>query len=178
MNYFVIVISVILLGILMYIDFVILFVGEDFRSGIAVIPILLLANIFLGIYYNLSIWYKLTNKTIYGAYLYSFGAIITVVLNIIWIPIFGYMGSAWATLICYFAMMLASYLLSRKYYVVKYNIGKIIWYIGSAMMLYLISQWINISDFSFKIIVNSAFFFAYLTMLYFMERKRLTVRKI
>jgi len=174
MNYFVIIIGILMLGILMYLDVVITFVGEGFRSGIKVIPILLLANIFLGIFYNLSIWYKLNNKTIYGALLFSFGALITVVLNILWIPVYGYMGSAWATLICYFSMAVASYFIGKKHYPVPYNVTKIVLYIGSAVALFIISNNINFDSFVQKTIVNTAFFFLYIIVIYFVERKKLT----
>ncbi len=176
MNYFVIIIGIIMMGILMYLDVVIKFVGEEFRIGVKVVPILLLANVFLGIFYNLSVWYKLKNKTIYGAALYSFGALITVVLNIIWIPIYGYVGSAWATLICYAAMAVGSYFIGRKIYPIPYNIKKIFLYIGSAIGLYLISTQINFHSFSEKMLVNSAFLILYLLIIIFSERKRLTAK--
>ena len=130
MKYFVIACSLIFLGIMMYIDVVMLFIGEDFREGVKVVPILLLANLFLGIYFNLSIWYKLTGKTLYGAYIAILGAIITLVLNYIWIPVFGYIGSAWATLICYFIMMVASYFTGQKHFLLNYDLKRIIFYIG------------------------------------------------
>ncbi len=81
---------------MMYIDIVILFIGTAYREGKAVIPLLLLGNLFLGVFYNFSIWYKLTNKTIYGAALSIIGATITIILNILLIPSMGYYGSAWA----------------------------------------------------------------------------------
>ncbi|RZK30828.1 MAG: polysaccharide biosynthesis protein [Hymenobacter sp.] len=76
----------------------------EYRTGLGVVPILLLANLFLGVYYNLSVWFKLTDKTYYGTYIGAAGAVLTVGLNFVLIPVLGYMGSAWATLACYFLM--------------------------------------------------------------------------
>ncbi len=90
MNYFVIACLLIFLGIMLYMDIIKHFIGPRFHEGLAVVPILLLANMFLGIYWNLSIWYKLTSKTMYGASFAIAGALITIVLNIWWIPHFGY----------------------------------------------------------------------------------------
>ncbi len=97
----------------------------------------MMANLFLGVYYNLSIWYKLTAKTSWGAWLSLIGAVITLVLNFWWIPlssehlIYGYYGSAWATFICYGSMMILSYLIGQKYFPVKYNLVKFVGYLGS-----------------------------------------------
>jgi len=98
----------------------------------------LLANLFLGIYYNLSIWYKLTEKTKYGAYLSIFGAIITLALNFMLIPIIGFVGSAWATLACYFSMTVASYYLGKKYFPVPYNIKRIGIYLFTMLGIYIV----------------------------------------
>ncbi len=124
------------LSILLFIDFAKLAVGSDFHAGIKVVPILLLANLCLGLYYNFSIWYKLTDKTIYGAYISVAGAVITVVLNLLLIPRIGYVGSAWATLACYFTMTLLSYLIGKRYYPVPYPILKIVGYIVLALLIY------------------------------------------
>ncbi len=142
MKYFVIVCSFIFLAIMMYIDVVKYFVGKDYFEGLVVVPILLLANMFLGIFYNLSIWYKLTDKTRFGAYLSIMGAVITLVLNYILIPLIGYMGSAWATFFCYTSMMVASYFIGQKHYHVDYNIKRILLYILVAVALYYGSTFI------------------------------------
>src|ERR1019366_6553727 len=110
---------------MMNMDIVKYFVGSKFRVGLKVVPILLLANLCLGVFFNLSIWYKLTGHTRFEAYLAIFGALITLGLNIWWIPIFGYMGAAWATLVCYAAMMVASYFIGQKYYPIDYHLIRI-----------------------------------------------------
>ena len=143
MKYFVIVCSLIFLGTMMNMNWIQYFVGKAFREGIAVVPILLLANLFLGIFYNQSIWYKLTGQTHYGALLTIFGAVITIVLNIYWIPRIGYMGCAWATLICYTGMMVASYFMGNKHYPVNYDLKRIFGYLGLSVTLYAISIFIT-----------------------------------
>ena len=129
MNYFVIICSFIFLAVMLYIDIVKRFIGPDYRSGLGVVPILLMANLCLGVYYNLAIWYKLTAKTKLGAWVAVFGAVVTLIFNFWLIPILGYMGAAWATLICYASMMILSYFVGQKHYPVSYNIKSFFYYI-------------------------------------------------
>ncbi|MBC7848505.1 MAG: polysaccharide biosynthesis C-terminal domain-containing protein [Chitinophagaceae bacterium] len=112
----------------------------EYAQGIYIVPILAMGSIFLGIYYNLSIWYKLTNRNMFGAYITISGAIITIVLNIILIPKFHYMGAAWATFICYAFMMVASYIQGQKYYPVPYAKKKLITYIVICALIYIIHE--------------------------------------
>ncbi|MEI7501093.1 MAG: polysaccharide biosynthesis C-terminal domain-containing protein, partial [Bacteroidota bacterium] len=146
MDYFVIVVSTIFLVTMLFLDTVFIrLTGPEFRSARAVIPVLMLAKLFLGIYFNLSIWYKLTGKTLFGALITLIGMIITLGLNIYWIPlspdhlIYGYLGSAWATMACYSVMMVLAYLIGQKYYPIPYNLKKFFGYIGLALLLYAIS---------------------------------------
>ena len=140
MNYFVIVCTTLFLFVLLYLDILKYFIRkEEFWQGLRVVPILLFANIFLGIYYNLSVWYKLTAMNRMGAYVSIAGALITLVLNYLLIPHFGYMGSAWATLFCYASMVVISYVQGTRYYPVPYNLGKILLLLGSALLVYFIS---------------------------------------
>lgn len=112
--------------------------NERWAEGLDVVPLLALGNIFLGIYYNLSVWYKLTNKNKYGAYITIAGAVITILLNIILIPIWHYTGAALATFCCYFIMMLLSYKLGQKHYPVPYPVKKLIAYIVLVVLIYLL----------------------------------------
>jgi len=100
------------------------------------VPVLLLANLFLGIYVNLSIWYKLTDRTLIGAMVSLCAAALTIYLNIKWIPVYGYTGSAWAHLIGYGGMAFVSYFLGQIFYPVKYDIFRILFYIGLGLGLY------------------------------------------
>lgn len=136
LRFFVIFCVFIFLLVTLFIDFFKYFVGPEFRVGLDVVPVLLLANLFLGIYVNLSIWYKLTDHTLIGAFVALCGAALTVELNIWWIPRYGYMGSAWATLACYGGMAGASYLLGRIYYPVNYDVLRILAYIALGLGLY------------------------------------------
>jgi O-antigen/teichoic acid export membrane protein len=136
LKFFVIFCVFIFLLVTLFIDFFKYFVGDEFRAGLEVVPILLLANLCLGIYVNLSIWYKLTDRTLMGALVSLAGAVLTIVLNVWWIPILGYVGSAWATLACYGSMAVVSYLLGQKYYPVDYDVKRVIGYIGLGVGLY------------------------------------------
>ena len=142
MQYFVMAGVFIFLLVTLYIDLFQYFIGPEFRAGLAVTPILLLANLCLGIYVNLSIWYKLSDRTGLGAWVSIAGALLTIALNILWIPRWGYMGSAWATLACYSFMMLLSWLLGRHYYRVDYPLGRIGLYIGLGLGLYFANQYL------------------------------------
>ncbi|MDD5269237.1 MAG: polysaccharide biosynthesis C-terminal domain-containing protein [Methylococcales bacterium] len=137
LKFFVIFCVFIFLLVTLFIDFFKYFLGQEFRAGLEVVPILLLANLFLGIYVNLSIWYKLTDNTLMGAFVSLSGAALTIVLNIWWIPLLGYVGSAWATLACYASMAMVSYLLGRHYYPVAYDVKRILGYITLGVGLYI-----------------------------------------
>jgi O-antigen/teichoic acid export membrane protein len=136
LRYFVVFCVFIFLLVTLFIDFFKYFVGPEFRSGLDVVPILLLANLFLGIYVNLSIWYKLTDHTLIGAGVSLCAAALTIYLNIIWIPVYGYTGSAWAHLIGYAGMAFVSYVLGQIYYPVKYDVLRILAYIGLGLGIY------------------------------------------
>lgn len=128
MNWFVISCSMIYLSVMLFMDIIKYFIGEAYHGGLSIVPILLFANLFLGIYYNLSIWFKLNDKTYLGAWMTIGGAILTIILNYIWIPSYGYYGASWATFVVYFIMMIFSFILGHKFYPVPYDLKKIILY--------------------------------------------------
>jgi O-antigen/teichoic acid export membrane protein len=140
MTYFVLFGLAIFLGVMLNIDIIKHFIGRKFYPGIGIVPILLLANLCLGVVFNLSIWYKLNNMTKYGAYITIFGAVVTIASNMVLIPMMGYAGAAWATLICYFLMMLLSYFWGQKYFRVEYEVGKLAAYFALAMVLFFVSK--------------------------------------
>jgi O-antigen/teichoic acid export membrane protein len=111
-----------------------------YREGLEVVPYLLLANVCVGIYYNLSAWYKLSDKTIYGTLIGIFGAVVTIVLNYFLIPVYGYMGCAIATLVCYASMMLMSYFFGQKHYPVSYQVVRILVYFGLSIFCIILSN--------------------------------------
>lgn len=114
------------------------FANPTWAEGLEVVPLLALGNIFLGIYYNLSVWYKLTDKNSYGAVITIGGAIITIVLNMVLIPRLHYTGAAIATFCCYLFMMLSSYLLGQKYYPVPYAVKKLTAYLTMVVLIYIL----------------------------------------
>lgn len=145
--------------------------NESYWVGLQVVPILLMANIFLGIYYNQSIWYKLSGKTKFGAYIAIIGAVLTIVINALYIPTYGYMASAWATLIVYFVQMLVSYILGQKHYPIPYNLKKFFLYIALALTIYAISPFLKVNNFALNLFIQNGLLLMFvLTAIYF-ERK-------
>jgi O-antigen/teichoic acid export membrane protein len=143
MKFFVIACCFMFLLIAMFLDFWKLLIASKFKEyaeGIHIVPVLAMASVFLGIYYNLSIWYKLTNKNMFGAYITLGGAALTILLNIWWIPSFGYTGAAWATFICYAFMMVVSYIQGQKHYPIPYAKKKLIAYLTISGILYFIHE--------------------------------------
>ncbi len=180
MDYFIIIVSLIFLVTMLYLDDFIMpiLVGKKYWEGKGVIPVLMMANLFLGVYYNLSIWYKLTAKTSWGAWLSLIGAIITLALNFWWIPlssdhlIYGYYGSAWATFICYGSMMILSYLIGQKYFPVKYNLIKFAGYLGLSVLLYVFSIFIKPESLMLRIGFHSVLLLIFASCVYIVEKPR------
>lgn len=173
MKYFVIICSVLFLGTMMNIEWIQYFVGEEYRVGMDVVPILLLANLFLGIFINQSIWYKLTGQTGYGALLTILGAIITVSLNLYWIPKVGFIGAAWATFICYASMMVVSYFLGNKHYPVNYDLKRIWGYLGLSVTLYFISTLLKIDSITGTLLVNNLLLIGFIALVWKLEKNNL-----
>lgn len=140
LNWFVICCVFLFLLVTLYLDLFQYFVGSAYREGLGIVPVLLLANLLLGIYVNLSIWYKLTDRTLLGAGVSLIGAGITVVLLFWWVPDYGYVGAAWAHLVCYGAMVTLSYWLGRRYYPVPYDLRRVIGYVLFGGALFVFSQ--------------------------------------
>ena len=154
-KYFIICGLTIFLMVVLYIDAFKLFIGPSYREGITIVPILLLANLFLGVFYNFSIWYKLNDMTRYGAYLAVFGAVITILLNILLIPQWGYIGSAWATFVCYLSMMILSCYWGQKYYKIPYQFKNAVFYLFVALGLYVLNLFIDFDNQVLKYTVKS-----------------------
>lgn len=172
MTYFVIFTWMIFLGVTLYIDIFKYFIGPDFWQGLVIVPIVLVAKLFLGIFYNLSVWYKLTNKTLYGAAIALTGAFITIALNVYLIPKIGYIGSAWANFICYLSMMLISFFWGRKIYKVDYNLLKIFLYSGLAVGLYFLSTVIQVKLDAVHFLINTLLLSTYFFAVYFWEVRK------
>ncbi len=139
MKFFVITISVMFLAVALFLDIWKYFIRNPAMwEGLKIVPILLLANMFLGIYYNLSIWYKLTNRIIAGAYITLIGAAITLLINYLFIPWYSYMACAWATFFSYGTMMTISFLWGQKAYHIPYAWKKLTAFIVIVVLLYFI----------------------------------------
>ncbi|HEY4652555.1 MAG TPA: polysaccharide biosynthesis C-terminal domain-containing protein [Pontibacter sp.] len=175
MKWFVIVCAAMFLFISVFRDdFGMLFLRKpEYREGLMVVPVLLLANLFLGVYYNLSVWFKLTDKTKYGTYISFGGAAITIVGNLLLIPVLGYMGSAIATLVCYFGMALVSYLLGNKHYPIPYPVKTIAGYILLAVGLVWATIVVDIENWWIRHAFNLILCLAFAAMVWFFERRRL-----
>lgn len=130
------------LGIVFNLDLLILILGEEYRSGQHIVPILLMAYIFLGLYYNVGIWFKLSDKTIYGAFISAIGMVITLVVSISLLPQIGTVASAYAALICYAVMVLIGYVLGQKHYPIHYDVGRIGFYLLITAGLILMARYI------------------------------------
>lgn len=145
--------------------------NEIYWVGLKVVPILLLANIFLGIYYNQSIWYKLSGKTKYGAYIALIGALLTIIINILYIPIYGYMACAWATLIVYFVQMVISYFLGQRHHPIPYNVKKFFFYIGFALLLFAASPYLEVNNFALNLIIQNSLLLMFVVIAVILEKK-------
>ena len=172
MKYYFIVASFITLTLLCFLDLAVLLIGENFRSGMDVIPILLIAYVCFGAVFNLSFWYKLNDKTIYGMLIAIVGAAVTIVMNIILVPKIGFYGSAWATLGAYVAMLIMSYYLGNKKYPVNYNLKEIGFYVFLAAGLYFIHFIFNFEG-VLKYITATAAVIIYATVVLKKEKKLL-----
>jgi O-antigen/teichoic acid export membrane protein len=157
MKFFIFFCMLIFLVVTLFIDLFKYFIGQDFREGLEIVPLILMANLFMGIFYNLSVWYKLTDKTRYSAYLVITGAIVTFVINYFFIPLYGYMASAWGHFFSYLLMIVLSYLIGRKYYKINYDLKRIGVYVVSGFLIYLFFNWIKLDNSIFLILLKVLF---------------------
>ena len=186
MKYFTILTSAAFLGILLYVDIIKYFIRSNaYFEGLVILPLLLFSAVLFGIYYNLAFWYKLSGKTYYGAIISGIGAIITIVGNIILIPIFetlyagqGYIGAAIVTLFCFLTMSIISYVLGQKHYPINYDLKRIIGYMIFAILLFLTSDFL-ISPLPAleKYTFNTLILAIYLGVAYYFERPSKQIAK-
>jgi len=175
MKYFVIFGLLIFLGMVLYIDVIKLIIrNPEYYEGFSIVPVILLANLFFGIYFALSMWYKLTDMTRYGAYIAVGGAVVTITLNFILIPIFGYKGSAFAVLFTFFGMMVVSYFFGQKYYPIPYNIKRIFTYFLIAGILYIFSLYTSSLSTFLMYLSHTFFLFLFLSSVYILEKNEIS----
>ena len=170
LNYFIIIGSLVFVGIVVFIDILKqLFINEAYWEAIVIVPIVLLANLFLGVYHNLAIWYKLTDKTRFAMLFSIIGAIITILMNVILIPKIGFIASAWATLLAYGSMMVLSYFIGKKHYPVPYNLKKS----GSYLVASILISFISFQYFRENYLVSIGFVLAFGILIFWNEKKEL-----
>lgn len=165
MKFFIIFSLLIFLGMTLYMDIFKYIIQRDYWVGLNVVPIVLMSFIFQGIFFNLSLWYKLTDKTMYGAWFSILGTIIIVVGNVLLVPRFGYTGAAWAAFACYFVIMLVSYYFGQKYMPIKYDLKTIGFYTLVTIILYVISLFIDTPYPIVNIALKTALMIAFLALL-------------
>jgi len=175
MKFFVIIICIMFLGVSLYMPIWKHFIGPKYWADLTVVPILLLANMFIGIYYNLSVWYKLGNKTSAGAWITVGGALITTGINFLFIPKYGFHACAWATFFCYGSMMIASFVWGQKEYRIPYAWKKLTAYIVIVVLLFFIHKGItNLwSSQLFSLVIASILTAFYLWFIGTIEKKEL-----
>lgn len=169
LHYFVVALALIFLGLVANIEILKYFIDQEYWSGLDAVPFLLLGYVFLGIYVNLSIWYKLSDQTKYGLYISIVGAVTTVVLNIVLVPQYGYMGSAWVSLLAYGVMMVISYALGQKYYPIPYNLKRIIAYMMISAVLVVLSFWV----FERNIYIGNGLLVLFAALIVYLEKDEL-----
>ena len=141
MKYFVLFALIIFMGVMFYLDFIRYFISPKYFSGLKVVPIVMAAELFFGIFFNLSLWYKLTDRTVWGAWFSLFGLAITLGLNALLVPRIGYMGCAWAAFASYGCMMLASYFIGQAKFPINYHVGRLASYVVVAAVLYCVGMY-------------------------------------
>ena len=175
MKFFIIFSLLIFLGMVFYLDIFKFVIHKDYWAGLRVIPIVLFSYIFQGVFFNLSLWYKLTDKTMYGAWFSVIGAIITIAINVIFVPVFSYMASAWAAFACYFVMMLLSFFYGQKHMPIPYNLKSIGLYSLLALGLFGISLMINSRYWALDITLKTGLLLIFIA---YLIRKDLPLNKI
>lgn len=170
MKYFILFALLVFVGVMYYMDILKYIVSKNYMVGVQIVPVAMLGEIFFGIYFNLSIWYKLTDNTRYGAYFSVLGCFIQVAINIIFVPIFGYMASAWATLICNLVVVGLSYVIGQKYYRIEYDLRSIGFYFLMTAVFYALGMYVPIKN-EFLLLGFRTVLFA--IMLFYVAKKAL-----
>lgn len=176
MNYFVALAFFAFLFILLNLSIFKYFISKDYFAGLNVVLPLFLFRIFVGIFFILSFWYKLTDKTLYSVVIFTIGAAITLTLDFIFIPKYGYIAAAWSNFVSYFVMVIISYFWSRKYFPVNFNFPKIFFYSIFALSIYFLSKLISFDSSAVKLLINNLFIIIYFFV--FMKIEKITFNDI
>ncbi len=179
MKYFVIFTMTAFLAVMMYLDIFKFIISKDYWEGLRAIPIVMMAEVFMGVYFNLSFWYKLSDQTWWGAIFSGIGCAVLIAINFIFVPKYGYMACAWGGVAGYGICMALSYIVGQKKAPVPYEAGKIIMYMALAVALYWISTFTQVENTALRLIINTLYIIAFLAVAYFADlRKVINVNKI
>lgn len=173
MKYFIIFGLLIFMGMTLYIDIVKLLIPVEYHPGLKVVPLILMADLFFGIFFSASIWYKLKDRTWYGAYIALTGAVITILLNFLLIPVMGYMGSAITVFICFFIMMVINYFWGQKYYPIPYDLKRIGLYFAAAVLLFALSLFTSGLHSFLKFFLHSLLMLLFLGVVFAFEKREI-----
>ena len=166
MKYYVIFALLIALGMSLFMDVFALLVSPSYRVGMTIVPLVLLTYLFQGVYFNLSIWYKLTDRTYWGAILSTIGLVITLIVNIALVPEFSYYGSAIASFLCYLCVTVISYIMSQKYFPIDYDNKSMAFYLLLALVLYAIFYFLAPEDMVIRLLVSTVLLSVYIIVLF------------
>jgi O-antigen/teichoic acid export membrane protein len=178
MKYFVLFCLVIFAGTLANLSFIRYFIGSNYWKGLGVVPIILLANVFVGIYINLSIWYKLSGKTMYGAYIIVIGSLVTILVNYFFVSRYGYYASAYARLTTYVLMTIACFIIGQKFYPIPYDLRAIGMYFIITLFILIPLYLVRNQNSFIQIIVNNLFVFAFVYFIIRREKLMPAIRRM
>ncbi len=170
MNYFIIFTLLAFLAVVMYMPILKYLVGEDYHAGLRVVPIVMMAEIFMGIYFNLSFWYKLTDKTWWGAVFSGIGCAVLLAINFIFVPKYGYMACAWGGFAGYATCMVLSYLVGQKKAPIPYDLKSAFMYFALAIALFFVQKSIHIENTVLTLVVNTALLLVFFAFICWKER--------
>jgi len=170
LNYFTAFAVLVFLGVLLYADVIGLILGRDFRAGISILPIMLFAYLLLGMSFNVSIWYKLTEKTSIALYITCSGLLVTLVVNLLFMPRFGYVAAAWAHLFSYAVILGLNIILGQKYYPVPYQWKRVGLYLGTGLAIWAMTLLLPALPQPVKLGVHTLFILGFLAFVWQMER--------
>jgi O-antigen/teichoic acid export membrane protein len=161
LKYFTIFLMIIFLGVALCIDFFKLFIDSSYYEGLKIVPVVLMANVLVGILFNVNMWYKISGHTMYGVYITGFGALITIIFNILLIPNYGYYACAWIHLVTNGIMLLLTYYFGQKVYRINYDIRRIVFYIIVGLFLYFIGSWLRYDHVAINLIIGAGMVIIY-----------------
>ena len=162
MKFFIIFTLLAFLTVMFYLDILRYVIGRDYWEGLKVVPIVMAAEMFMGVYFNLSFWYKLTDETKWGAYFSLTACTIVILMNAFLIPVYGYMACAWAGFTGYAVAMLLSYFVGQKKYPIAYDLKSIGGYVLLALMIYVAGEWIPVDNMLLRLLLRTLLLFVFI----------------